>query len=71
MKTVAEIETKKLRDREHVISTNGEKSFFIYEVDGEFPDRTVANFIVSKDVNMVWKKLEPVAKLRMNIKVRE
>ncbi|WP_406657112.1 ArsR family transcriptional regulator [Methanolobus sp. ZRKC2] len=71
LKTVSTIETKTLRDKEHVISTNGEKGFFIYEVNGEFSDKTVQNFVVTKDSNIVWKKLEPVAKLRMNIKVKE
>jgi DNA-binding transcriptional ArsR family regulator len=71
LKMVAKIETKILRDKEHVISTNGEKGFFIYEVDGDFSDKTVKNFIVTKDTNIIWKKLEPVAKIRMNIKVKE
>lgn len=70
LKMVAEIETKILRDKEHVISTNGEKGFFIYEVDGQFSDKTVKNFAVTKDSNIVWKKLEPVAKLRLNITVK-
>ena len=71
LKMVTTIETKKLRGKEHVISTNGEEGFFIYEVDGQLSDKTVQNFVVTKDINIVWKKLEPVAKIRMNIKVRE
>jgi DNA-binding transcriptional ArsR family regulator len=71
LKTLAVIETKILRDKEHVISTNGERGFFIYEVDGVFSEKTVGNFIINTDSNIVWKKLEPVAKLRMNIRVKD
>ncbi|ETA66955.1 MAG: hypothetical protein PWQ75_1992 [Methanolobus sp.] len=71
LKEVAIIETKKLRGKDHVISTNGDEGFFIYELDGQFCDQTVQNCIFRKDVTVVWKKLEPVAKLCLNIKVRD
>lgn len=71
LKSVATIETKKLKGKDHVISTNGDAGFFIYELDGEFCDQTVQNCILRKDSTIVWKKLEPVAKLRLNIKMRE
>ncbi|WP_242492674.1 hypothetical protein [Methanolobus psychrotolerans] len=71
LKDVAIIETKKLRGKDHVISTNGDEGFFIYELDGQFYDQTVQNCIFRKDATVVWKKLEPVAKLRLKIKVRD
>ncbi|SFM26327.1 ArsR/SmtB family transcription factor [Methanolobus profundi] len=71
LKDVVIIETKKLRGKEHVISTNGDKGFFIYEIDGQFCDQTVQNCVFRKDTTVVWKKLEPVAKLRLNIKVKD
>ncbi|WP_321431001.1 winged helix-turn-helix domain-containing protein [uncultured Methanolobus sp.] len=71
LKEIAVIETKKLRGKDHIISTNGEEGFFIYELDGQFCDQTVQNCVFRKDSTVVWKKLEPVAKLRLKIKVTE
>ena len=70
LKEVAIIETKKLRGKDHVISTNGDEGFFIYEMDGQFCEQTVQNCIFRKDATVIWKKLEPVAKLCLNIKVK-
>ena len=71
LKEVAIIETKKLHGKEHVIATNGDEGFFMYEVDGDFCDKTVQNCILRKDTSIVWKKLEPIAKMRLNIKIKE
>ncbi|KXS44752.1 MAG: putative transcriptional regulator [Methanolobus sp. T82-4] len=69
LKEVAIIETKRLNGKEQVIATNGDEGFFIYELNGEFCNQTVQKCTIRENSTVVWKKLEPIAKLRLNIRV--
>ena len=69
LREVAIIETKKLKGIEQVVATNGDEGFYIYEVNGELCDETVQKCIFKEDATVVWKKLEPIAKLRLNIQI--
>jgi DNA-binding transcriptional ArsR family regulator len=71
LKKVAVVEVRQDSDFENVVSTNGEEGFFVYEVDGKLPDKTVKNCKFEKDVTVEWKKLEAVTKLKINIKVKD
>lgn len=71
LKEVAIIETKKRNGIEQVVATNGDEGFYIYEMNGEFCDQTVQKCILKNNSTITWKKLEPVAKLRLNIEVEE
>ncbi|MBC7086142.1 MAG: ArsR family transcriptional regulator [Methanomethylovorans sp.] len=71
LKKVAVVEVRQDDDFENVVSTNGEEGFFVYEVDGKFPDKTVKDCRFEKDAIVEWKKLEAVTKLKINIKVKD
>jgi DNA-binding transcriptional ArsR family regulator len=71
LKKVAIVETKKIKGIEQVVAVNGDEGFFIYEKDGELCNQTVQKYILSDDVTITWKKLEPVAKLRLNIEIED
>ncbi|WP_406656342.1 winged helix-turn-helix domain-containing protein [Methanolobus sp. ZRKC2] len=71
LKEVAIIETKRLRGVEQVVATNGDEGFYIYELNGEPRNQTVQKCIFKEDATVVWKKLEPIAKLRLNIEIEE
>lgn len=70
LKKVAVVEVRNIRGQENVVSTNGEEGFFVYEVNGEFSDKTVNNFTFDKNSTVMWKKLEPVSVLKVKVKVR-
>ncbi|MDI3538948.1 MAG: hypothetical protein PWQ52_71, partial [Methanolobus sp.] len=71
LKKVAVVEVRNIRGQENVVSTNGEEGFFVYEVNGEFSDKTVSNFTFDKNSTVMWKKLEPVSVLKVKVKVRD
>jgi DNA-binding transcriptional ArsR family regulator len=71
LKKVAVVEVRNIRGQENIVSTNGEEGFFVYEVDGEFSDKTVSNFTFDKNATVMWKKLEPVSVLKIKVKVKE
>ncbi|WP_048135868.1 MULTISPECIES: winged helix-turn-helix domain-containing protein [Methanolobus] len=71
LKRVAIVETKKLKGIEQVVAVNGDEGFYIYEKEGELCDQTVQKCTLSDDVTITWKKLEPIAKMRLNIEIED
>ncbi|MDW7732712.1 MAG: hypothetical protein SCH66_09835 [Methanolobus sp.] len=66
---MAIIKTKKLNGKEQVIATNGDEGFYIYELNGDLCSKTVQKCTFKEDSTVVLKKLESIAKLRLNIQV--
>jgi DNA-binding HxlR family transcriptional regulator len=69
LKKVSGVEVKEVRDKEFVISIDGEQGFYIYEVNGKPPDTTVEEFNIEKDSTIEWKKLVPVTRKRILVKI--
>jgi DNA-binding transcriptional ArsR family regulator len=69
LKKVGGVEVKKVRDKEFVISIDGEQGFYIYEVNGKPPDTTVGEFRIEKDSTIEWKKLVPVTRKKIFVKI--
>lgn len=69
LKKVSGVEVKEVRDKEFVISIDGEQGFYIYEVNGKPPDTTVGEFKIEKDSTIEWKKLVPVTRKRIFVKI--
>jgi DNA-binding transcriptional ArsR family regulator len=70
LKKVSGVEVKEVRDKEFVISIDGEQGFYMYEVNGKPPDTTVEEFKIEKDSTIEWKKLVPVTKKRIIVKIQ-
>jgi len=71
LKSVAAVEVTKMGDRIKVVSTDGEDGFYVYEVYGKFPDKTVDEFVFNKDAVVEWKKLVPLTKKRLFVNIRK
>lgn len=69
LKKVSGVEVKQVREKEFVISIDGEQGFYMYEVNGKPPDTTVAEFKIEKDSTIEWKKLVPVTRKRIFVKI--
>ncbi|VVB95939.1 Bacterial regulatory protein, arsR family [uncultured archaeon] len=69
LKKVGGVEVKEVRDKEFVISIDGEQGFYIYEVNGKSPDTTVGEFKIEKDSTIEWKKLVPVTRKKIFVKI--
>ncbi len=70
LKKVGGVEVKEVRDKEFVVSIDGEQGFYIYEVNGKPPDTTVGEFKIEKDSTIEWKKLIPVTRKKINVKIK-
>ena len=71
LKKVSGVKVQKVHDREFVVSIDGEQGFYMYEVNGKPPDTTVAEFKVEKDSTIEWKKLVPVTRKRILVKIED
>ncbi len=70
LKKVGGVEIKRSGDKEFLISIDGEKGFYIYEVNDKMPEVSINEYVVNKDAKIVLKKLIPVKKKEIIIKFK-
>ncbi|MDP6459242.1 MAG: helix-turn-helix domain-containing protein [Candidatus Hydrothermarchaeota archaeon] len=70
LKKVAGIKIEKVGDKEFITSVDGEEGYYIFEVDGKLPSVPVDKFVIEKNVKIELKRLAPVKRKEMNIRVK-
>jgi DNA-binding Lrp family transcriptional regulator len=65
------IEIKRVGDNQFITSIDGEKGYFIYEVDGAAPKMPINKFKPKKNVVLRLKKLVSVDKKKINVKIKK
>ena len=70
LREVAAVKIKKKGESEVIVSTDGEDGLYVYEINGDFSDKSVKNCILDEDAVIEWKKLEPVTKLKLDIHIK-
>jgi len=70
LKEVAGVGIRKIGDKEFIVSIDDEEGFYIYEVDGNFPNTSVAEYRMEKGGEIEIKRLVPVLKKRVKVKVK-
>ncbi len=68
-KMVSSIEVKNVGGKNYIVSSDGEKGYFIYEVNGEFIDKRAEDYLLTEDSLVDWKRLEPMTQRRLKISV--
>jgi predicted transcriptional regulator len=71
LQKISAIEVKRVGDHEFIISTNGEKGFYLYEIDGKPSHKTVNEYLLEENVTVEWKKLTPITIKKISIKIKE
>ena len=71
LKQIPGIEVKKVNDNQYITSINGENGYFIYEVDGKSPEVPIDEYKLRKNAVIRLKKLVPVEKKIIEIKVEK
>ena len=71
LKKVGGVEIKKSGDKEFLISIDGEKGFYIYEVNDEMPELSITEYVINKDSKVVLKKLVPVKKKEIIVRFKK
>lgn len=70
LKKVSGVELKTVGDKEFVMAIDGEEGLYLYEVNGNSPNSTTEEFKIEKDCTIEWKKLIPVTKKKIFVKVK-
>lgn len=70
LRQVSGIEIERVDDKEFITSIDGERGYYIYEVDKELPNVPMGEYKLKKDAEMRLKKLVPVTGKKITIKVR-
>jgi hypothetical protein len=56
---------------QYITSINGEKGFYIYEVNGKIPKIAIDEYVPDKNINLKLKKLVPISKKKIKLGVKE
>lgn len=70
LKMVSAVDVVKVGDREFVTSIDGEKGYYIYEIDGEQPNVPIGRYRLMRNAEVKLKKLVAVAEKKINVKVK-
>jgi len=71
IKQIPGVEIKSDGKNQYIASINGEKGFYIYEINGETPKKAIDQYKANKNVNLQLKKLVPVSKKKIKINIKE
>jgi DNA-binding transcriptional ArsR family regulator len=71
LKQVSGVRIEKIGEREFVTSIDGEAGYYIYEVNGSFPDVPMDRFVLKGNVHVELKKLVPVKRKEMRIRLKK
>ncbi|MFA4936166.1 MAG: ArsR family transcriptional regulator, partial [Candidatus Methanoperedens sp.] len=70
LRKVSGVELKTVGDKEFVMAIDGEEGLYIYEVNGNSPSSTTGEFKIEKDCIIEWKKLIPVTRKKIFVKIK-
>jgi DNA-binding transcriptional ArsR family regulator len=71
LKQIPGIEIQKVGDTQYITSINGERGYYIYEVDGIPPTIPIDKYTPTKNVTLHLKKIVPVDKKKITIYVKQ
>ena len=71
LKQIPGVEVKRIENNQYITSIDGEKGYFIYEVDGDSPKIPINEYKPKNDVVIKLKKLVPIEKKKIEIKVKQ
>ena len=70
LKQIPGIEIQKVGDTQYITSINGERGYYIYEVDDIPPKIPINEYTLKKNVMLQLKKLVPVNKKKIKVKIK-
>ena len=69
LKQLPGVEVQRVGENQYITSINGEKGYYIYEVDGKTPDMPINEYKPKKNVTLHVKKLVSVNKKKIEVKI--
>lgn len=69
LKQLPRVESKEVDGKQYIISVDGEKGFYVYEIDGKLPKVSVDEYKPKKNVTVNLKKIVSINKKKIEIKL--
>ena len=69
LKQIPGIEIQRVGENQYITSIDGEKGYYIYEVDGKIPTKSINEFRPKKNITLELKKLVSVNKKKIEVKI--
>jgi DNA-binding transcriptional ArsR family regulator len=70
LRQVPGVEITSVGDSQYITSINGERGYFIYEVDGKAPSVPIDQYHPAKTIRLQVKKLVPVSKKMIHVRIK-
>ncbi len=71
LKQIPGIEIQKVGDTQYISSINGERGYYIYEVDGIPPKIPIDKYTPTKNLTLHLKKIVPVEKKKIEVRIKK
>ncbi|NOZ76157.1 MAG: metalloregulator ArsR/SmtB family transcription factor [Euryarchaeota archaeon] len=71
LRMVSGVEIQQVGNKEFITSVDGEKGYYIYEVDGSLPDKPMDEYRIEKDTVIRLKKLVPISRKEMEVRLKD
>jgi DNA-binding transcriptional ArsR family regulator len=71
LKQIPGIEIQRVGDTQYITSINGERGYYIYEVDGIPPSVPIDQYKPTKNVTLHLKKIVPVDKKKIKVRIQQ
>jgi len=71
IKQLPGVEINKIGENQYITSIDGERGYYVYEVNGKTPAVPIDQYKPEKNVTLKLKKLVPVDKKKIDIKIKD
>ena len=71
LKQIPGVQIQKKDGKQYITSIDGEKGFYIYEVDGLLPDNSIDDYKPKKDIIVDLKKITYMDKKKIEVKLKD
>ena len=71
LKQLPEIEIREYDGERFITAVDGEEGLYIYEIDGEIPDRAINRYKLERSALLQLKKLVPITKKRIRVEIEK
>ena len=70
LKQIPGIEAKEIHGKKCITSVDGDEGYYIYEVDGKLPEKSIDEYKPQKNIKVSLKKIISVDKKKIDIKLK-
>ena len=71
LQQVPGVNVKKVGEHQYITSIDGEKGYYIYEVDGDVPKKSVDEYFLDQDATLDIKKIVTIERKKIHVTINQ